>query len=248
MRCYYDLHIHTALSPCGDNDMTPGNIVGMAQLCGLSIIAVTDHNSCGNCGAVIQAGQALGLPVIPGMELCTAEEIHVVCLFPALPQAQAFEAAVAARRPAIANRPDIFGEQRFMDERDTVTGLEPTLLLTATSLTLEEVLPLARAHGGTAFPAHIDRDSYSVPAALGDIPPLGFAAAEITAGGDVEKLKAAYPAIAGAVLPLDSDAHYLHQIAEAGAWLELPACTPQAVIDALDGRLDCRWGRSNDTK
>ena len=70
MRCYYDLHIHTALSPCGDNDMTPGNIVGMAQLCGLSIIAVTDHNSCGNCGAVIQAGQALGLPVIPGMELC----------------------------------------------------------------------------------------------------------------------------------------------------------------------------------
>lgn len=243
MRCYYDLHIHSALSPCGDNDMTPNNIVNMARLGGLNIIALTDHNTCGNCGALMEVGRENGLPVIPGMELCTAEEIHVVCLFPTLPDALAFEADIRPRRPDIANRPDIFGEQRLMDAQDAVTGQEPALLLTATSVTLEDVLPMARAHHGTAFPAHIDRDSYSVPAALGDIPPLGFTAAEITASGDAEQLKAAYPAIANLPLLLDSDAHYLHQMAEARAWLELPACTPQAVIDALDGRMSCPWSR-----
>lgn len=246
MRYYYDMHIHSALSPCGDNDMTPNNIVGMARLCGLDIIALTDHNTCGNCQAVMQVGQEHGLLVLPGMELCTAEEIHMVCLFPTLPAALAFEQAVIPYRPAIANRPDIFGEQRKMDAQDNVTEPEEVLLLTATSLSLEAVLPLARTYGGTAFPAHIDRDSYSVPAALGDIPPLGFGAAEITAAGDVPALKAAYPAIAKLPLLLSSDAHYLHQLADAAAWLELPEKTPQAVIAALDGRVPCTWGRTKE--
>ena len=94
MRLTYDFHIHTALSPCGDNDMTPANLAGMAALAGLDAIAVTDHNSCGNCAAVMEAARGTGLLVLPGMELCTAEEAHVVCLFPALEGALAFEAAV----------------------------------------------------------------------------------------------------------------------------------------------------------
>lgn len=163
MRYYYDMHIHTALSPCGDADMTPNNVVGMAQLCGLDILAVTDHNTCGNCAAVMEVGQAAGLTVLPGMELCTAEEIHVVCLFPALSAAQAFEQEVVRHRPDIANRPDIFGEQQRLNARDELVGTEPVLLLTATGLSLEHVLPLARTHGGTAFPAHIDRDSSVLP-------------------------------------------------------------------------------------
>ena len=246
MRYSYDMHIHSALSPCGDNDMTPNNIVGMACLCGLDIIALTDHNTCGNCAAVMEVGQENGVLVIPGMELCTAEEIHVVCLFPTLSEALAFEQAVIPCRPPIANRPEIFGEQRKMDAQDNIVGLEPILLLTATTLSLEEVLPLARQHGGTAFPAHIDRDSYSVPAALGDIPPVGFTSAEITAAGDVPALKATYPAIADVPLLLSSDAHYLHQITDTTAWLDLSEKTPQAVIAALDGRAPCRWGRSNE--
>lgn len=246
MRCYYDLHIHSALSPCGDRDMTPGNIAGMARLCGLDIIALTDHNACGNCQALMRAGRQHGLTVLPGMELCTAEEIHVVCLFAALEGALGFEKEVAARRPSIPNRPDIFGEQLLLDAEDNLVGTEPSLLLAAASLSLEEVLPLARRFGGTAFPAHIDRDSYSVPAALGDIPPLGFPAAEITAEGDVSGLTARYPAIRDIPLLLNSDAHYLHQLPDAAAWLELEDPTPEAIIAALDGRLPFRWGRSRD--
>ena len=99
MRLTYDFHIHTALSPCGDNDMTPANLAGMAALAGLDAIAVTDHNSCGNCAAVLEAAKGSGLLVLPGMELCTAEEAHVVCLFPALEGALAFEAAVRPNLP-----------------------------------------------------------------------------------------------------------------------------------------------------
>ena len=84
MKIHYDLHIHSALSPCGDNDMTPNNIVNMAKLCGLTMIAVTDHNSCLNCPAAVEVGRQIGVTVVPGMELCTAEDIHVVCLLPDL--------------------------------------------------------------------------------------------------------------------------------------------------------------------
>lgn len=90
MKLYYDLHLHSCLSPCGDNDMTPYNLVHMAALQGMQMIALTDHNSCLNCPAAMEVGMQTGLLVIPGMELCTAEEAHVVCLFPALEPAMFF--------------------------------------------------------------------------------------------------------------------------------------------------------------
>ena len=82
MKYYYDLHLHSCLSPCGDMDMTPNNITGMAKLLGLDIIALTDHNTCRNCEATIAAGKENGVVVVPGMELTTSEDIHAVCLFP----------------------------------------------------------------------------------------------------------------------------------------------------------------------
>ena len=80
-RYYYDLHIHSCLSPCGDNDNTPNNIAGMATLCGLNIVALTDHNSCKNCPAFFAAAKKYGIIPIAGMELTTSEDIHIVCLF-----------------------------------------------------------------------------------------------------------------------------------------------------------------------
>ncbi len=99
MRLYYDLHIHSCLSPCGDSDMTPNNIVNMARLADLNLIALTDHNSCRNCPAILAAARGSGLTVLPGMELCSAEEAHVVCLFPTLEAAEAFDAAVLPTLP-----------------------------------------------------------------------------------------------------------------------------------------------------
>lgn len=82
MERFYDLHLHSCLSPCADNDMTPVNIAGMGMLNGLSVMALTDHNSCGNCPAFFEACRSYGITPVAGMELTTAEDIHVVCLFP----------------------------------------------------------------------------------------------------------------------------------------------------------------------
>ncbi len=244
MRLYYDFHIHTALSPCGDNEMTPNNIVNMAQLAGLTAIAVTDHNACGNCAAVMQAAEGTGLLVLPGMELCTAEEAHVVCLFPTLEKALAFEEKVRPTLPLVKNRPEIFGEQLLLDGQDICTGQEELLLTTASGISVDNVAALARAFGGTAFPAHIDRPSYSVTAALGALPPLGFAAVEITAAGIVEAVCDQYREASGKILLCNSDAHYLEQIPEAGPWLELPEATAQAVVAALNGEIPGAWSRT----
>ena len=100
---YYDLHLHSCLSPCGDNDMTPSNIAGMAALKGLDVIALTDHNSCRNCPALLRAAAHFGLVALPGMELCTMEEVHVLCLFANLNDALDFDAAVYPHILPISN-------------------------------------------------------------------------------------------------------------------------------------------------
>lgn len=243
MKIYYDFHIHSCLSPCGDGDMTPNNIVNMAVLSGLNVIALTDHNTCANCPAAAEVAQAAGITFVPGMELCTAEEAHVVCLFPTVQAALAFEAAVAPTLPPVKNRPDIFGEQIICNAEDEPVGTQEILLTTASAISVDNVCGMARSFGGTAFPAHIDRPSYSVTAALGDLPPLGFAAVEITHKGDIPALKERYPEIGNKPLLLNSDAHYLEDIREAGAWLELPENTPAAIIAALNGEYPFPWGR-----
>ena len=64
MKTYgYDLHVHSCLSPCGDNDMTPNNLVQMALLSGCDILALTDHNTCRNAPAAMEAGGPCGVPV-----------------------------------------------------------------------------------------------------------------------------------------------------------------------------------------
>ena len=123
-RYYYDFHIHSCLSPCADNDMTPNSIAGMAALAGLNLVALTDHNSCRNCPAFFAAAKRYGIIPIAGMELTTAEDIHMVCLFESLEDALAFGEAVDRRRIRIPNRTDIFGDQLLVDENDEVRGNE----------------------------------------------------------------------------------------------------------------------------
>ena len=130
MRIAYDLHLHSCLSPCGDRDMTPSNLVNMARLAGLDCIALTDHNSCLNVPAARKAAEGTGLTVVPGMELCTAEEAHVVCLLPTEAAALEFSAAVRRTLPDVENRPEIFGEQLILDEEEGLLGQEELLLAT----------------------------------------------------------------------------------------------------------------------
>ena len=217
---FYDLHIHSCLSPCGDDDMTPNNIVNMAMINGLDLIALTDHNSTRNCAAAMAVGREAGVLVVPGMELTTAEDIHVVCLFPSIETAESFDRYVYGCLPAIPNRAKIFGEQLLCDTEDNVVGKEERLLITATSIGLDTVPELVDSYGGVAFLAHIDRKSNGALAILGSLSEdLGFSLAEVS--------KLSRPADYAERFSFlrfvgDSDAHQLTDIAEGGGDNELP--------------------------
>jgi Predicted metal-dependent phosphoesterases (PHP family) len=244
IRIFYDLHLHSCLSPCGSGDMTPNNLVNMALLLGYDIIALTDHNSCRNVPAAVRVGAAHGLPVVPGMELCTQEEAHVICLFPTVEAALDFDRYVAQRIPKIRNRPEIFGCQAVMDEQDTVIGEEETLLLNAASVSVNHVHRLACRFGGTAFPAHVDRSAYSVLSSLGSLPPeANFTAAEISAKGDVQTLLHRNPELRDLILLKNSDAHYLENMPDPSASVLLPEKSPECLIAALNREIQTEWNR-----
>ncbi len=219
---YYDFHIHSCLSPCADDDMTPNNIVGMGTLCGLQIMALTDHNTVKNCPAFFEAAKRQGIIPMAGMELTTAEDIHMVCLFETLEQAMAFGETVEKRRVLIENRPDIFGEQPVMNGADEVIGKEPHLLSNATTIPFEEAPVLTAAHGGVCYPAHIDRTANGVIAVLGTFPDFPrFSCAEIHDPARFDELRRSHPILRELLLLSGSDAHYLWDIREKCCSLEI---------------------------
>lgn len=212
---FYDLHIHSCLSPCGDNDMTPNNILNMSLLKGLQMIALTDHNTCKNCPALMKAAGGSGLAVLAGMELTTAEEIHVVCLFPALERAMAFDAYVHTKLGDVENAPQIFGEQIIMDAHDCIIGQERKLLVNATSIEISKVPALVAQYGGLCYPAHVDRTSYSILSNLGFIPPeCGFRTVEVYKPETFFKDSANTALKNDYYIVTNSDAHYLEHISE----------------------------------
>ena len=235
MRIYYDLHLHTCLSPCGDSDMTPWNTVNMAKLLGLDIIAITDHNSCKNCRSAMKVGEGAGITVIPGMELCTAEEVHCICLFDNIDRAEAFSDFVRGTLPAVKNRERIFGSQLVMDAADTVLGTEEILLTTASSISVDSLPELVRKYGGVCYPAHIDRESYSILSSLGGFPPeLKVNAFELTPDADEKQYFDRYEYLKGKRLLKSSDAHYLENMRERKHYLELEDNSIAALIGYLN--------------
>ena len=218
---YYDLHIHSCLSPCGDDDSTPDSILGMGELNGLDLMALTDHNTCKNCPAFFEAAEKHGILPVAGMELTTAEDIHVVCLFPDLESALSFSEEIDKRRIKIKNRVDIFGNQLIVDSEDNIIGSDDFLLSNATTVSLDEAPSLAKSFGGICYPAHIDRESNGVISVLGMFPqsPV-FDCAEVH---DREKLSecSQLSGFTEDKLILSSDAHFLWDIKEKTDYIEL---------------------------
>jgi len=230
MKVWADMHMHSCLSPCADDDMTPQNIVNMALLKGLDMIAVTDHNAADNLPAILKVAEGTALTVVPGMELTTKEEVHVLGYFSSLEQVQACAVHIAAHLQKLPNNPRFFGRQLIMDENDQVTGELPDLLLQATDLSVEEMFALVRDCGGVPVPAHIDRPSHGILALLGFInPELHVACAEISRNA----VEVALPDPHMYSIT-SSDAHQLGDIFEQVQALELSACTPAAFLEYVN--------------
>ncbi len=219
---YYDFHIHSALSPCGDEDMTPNNIVNMAKLCGLDAIAISDHNSVKNAKAAIEAGKRIGLTVLPAMEVETEESVHILTLYPDIESAEEAAKAVYNALPDIKNRPEIFGRQLIMDADDNITGVEERLLISPTSLSVNSLFDMVKSVGGLFIPAHIDRHSYSILTALGFMPQdLDIKMVEISKNTtDLTAYLESRPELKKYRILRNSDAHYLDQLSERDAFLD----------------------------
>lgn len=223
MRYSYDLHIHSCLSPCADNDNTPNNIAGMAYLSGIKIVALTDHNSTKNCPAFFKAAERYGIIPVAGMELTTSEDIHLVCLFENLNSAMEFDEYIQNKRVLIKNRADIFGEQLILDAEDETIGCEEHLLSNATLISLDEAPETVGRFGGICYPAHIDRDANGIIAILGTVPPTPhFRCMEMRCADKIPEYKEKY-ALSDKLFIVDSDSHYLTDINETNNFFELDA-------------------------
>ena len=234
MNLAYDLHIHSCLSPCGDGDMTPANIAGMAALKGLDIVALTDHNTCRNCPAFMAAAAEYGLLAVPGMEINTSEEVHAVCLFPNLEAALCFDSYVYGKLIRFPNNEAIFGKQQIYNEQDQVCGTEPNLLINATEISFDGLWELVRSYGGVMFPAHVDKTANSLIANLGFIPPDSrFRTAEVKDLKKLHQLQKDNPYLDKCRIISNSDAHYLEHMNEPELTLQVEEKTVQGIIDAL---------------
>lgn len=228
VKIYYDLHIHSCLSPCAEDTMTPSTIVGFAKLAGLDMIAVSDHNCIRNVEAAMEAGKYYGVTVVPAIELQTSEDIHVLCLFRTLKGLKDFYGGITFTD--LKNRKDIFGSQLVVNTNDEIVDEHPYYLLSASDVSIDGIQRRAAECGGFAVPAHIDRDSNGIIAILGDVPD-GFKAVELSRNADVrteEEYAKRFKIL------LDSDAHTPDGIGKLAS-IKLKENSANALIDYLEG-------------
>lgn len=232
MNLFADLHIHSCLSPCGDNDMTPGNILGMAVVKGLDAVAIADHNAARNLPAAQKIADAYGLLLVPAIEITTKEEVHMLGYFPDVSTAVDFGAMLKEHLPKKKNKPSFFGEQLVMDEDDQVIGAEDALLIGATDLSLEACAEKVRQAGGVPVPAHINRGNNGLLVNLGFMPPEpAFTTVEVW-----RDLPCPLEPLENRHVLHSSDAHYLGDIQEQVFSLRLPEKSVAALLDWMRSR------------
>jgi PHP family Zn ribbon phosphoesterase len=233
-----DLHIHTVLSACAEVEMLPELIVEQAQELGLNIIAVTDHNSAENAASVVNAAKGTGITVLPGMELQTREEAHLVCLFDTLEQVARWQEEVYAHLPPLKNDDDAFGTQIVLDASGEAVGTNERLLLTATSFSVEQTVQRVHALGGLCIPAHVDRPAYSIIANLGFIPPdLEITGVEISSLIGPKEARERFPQLERYSLITSGDAHRLSEMSKRTT-LKMAEPTVAEIALALAGEGD----------
>jgi hypothetical protein len=230
-----DLHIHTCLSPCGDWEMSPRNIARRCREAGLELIAVCDHNSCENAAAVMAAAAAEGITVLPGLEICSREEVHLLAVFGGLAAAQAMQRIVNANLSG-GNTPEIFGFQLVVNERDEVLRECPRLLIGATGLRIEDVVAQTHALEGISLASHVDRPANGIIGQLGFIPAgLALDGLEVSARIPLARAAEILPETAGRPCLTSSDAHRLVAIGRAFTIMRMAAPSFEELGLALRG-------------
>jgi 3',5'-nucleoside bisphosphate phosphatase len=234
-----ELHCHTVLSPCAEVEMIPPLIVQTTIEHGIRLLAITDHNASANIEAVQQAARGTELIVLPGMELQTREEVHLLCLFDTLEQSTAWQAIVDEHLPPLENNIEHFGEQFVVDETGEFIRRESRLLLTSAAMSLEDAIGRVNSIGGLAIPAHVNRPAFGLIANLGFVPvDVKIEALEVSRHLNVADAVKKFPQIKGYPLVQGGDAHRLDELLGANVFeIEAPAMTElRLALQGANGR------------
>lgn len=229
-----DLHIHTVLSPCGDLDMSPGNIIHMARQKELRLIGITDHNSTRQSAIIRELGKEKGLRVLTGAEVTTAEEAHCLAFFGHDETLHAFQDYLDQHLPFIPNNPDKFGYQVVVNSSDEIIYEEKKLLISALDQNIEEVEQKVRELNGIFIPAHVDKTRFSIFSQLGFIPlDLHYDALEVSANTSPAAFISQHPELCGKPFIQSSDAHYPEDIGKVCTLLSLEKFSFEAIRKAI---------------
>jgi len=229
------MHVHTCLSPCSELEMHPAALVKAAVDAGLDAVAVCDHNSAENLAAAVRAGARSGLAVLPGMEVTSEEEVHILALLPDLEAAQVLQSKVYQNLPG-TNDPNLFGMQVVANEDEEVLGFNEHLLSGATALSVEAVVAAIHKAGGLAVAAHVDRERFGLIGQLGLIPEgLPLDALEVSANAQLNVARTRFAPSGEYALLCSSDAHEPKDVGKAVTFMLLEEPNPAEVRKALAG-------------
>ncbi len=233
-RC--DLHMHTCLSPCADLDMYPSALVRQAVAKKLDVVAICDHNASENVPYVIRAAQGHELTVLPGMEITSREEVHLLALFDRMDCLQRLQGIVYSHLPG-TNDENRFGCQAIVNELDEVEGFNERLLIGATELALADLVRHIHEFGGLTVASHIDRESFSVISQLGFVDPeIPFDALEISGRTALTDARRIYPDLSHYPFLTSSDAHRIEEIGNGYTEILLEEPSVQELKMAFAGR------------
>ena len=236
-----DLHLHTVLSPCGDVSMSPGGIVAACVEKGIAILGITDHNTTRQCRIVSELGREKGLFVLPGVELTTLEEVHLLAYFPSLGVADLFQGWLDEHLQVVENNPDFFGHQVVVDRDEQVVYEEDHLLIAALDVGIHDAIEVVRRYGGLLIPAHVGKGKNSLFSQLGFIPEgLDVDALEVAVVENRARMMKRYPRATACTFVCGSDAHYVEDIASRKTTLMMEKADFQEIRMALAGESG-RW-------
>jgi len=231
-----DLHIHTCLSPCSEWEMSPKKIVAKSIEKQLDIIAICDHNSAENVQAVKRLGEKLGLCVLPGMEICSREEVHILGIFNTVEQAHVMQEFVYAHLPG-ENQAEVFGYQVIANEKDEVCGEVSRLLIGASQLSLQDIVDKIHTLGGLSIASHVDRPSFGIIGQLGFIPAeLSLDGLEVSYRVPLNEVRQKVPGVMNFPCISSSDAHFPDDIGKVKTVFTLAAPTFEEIRLAFKGR------------
>lgn len=237
MRTYWaDLHIHTLLSPCGDLEMSPVNIIRKAREMKLDIIGITDHNSTRQVALIDELGRENGVFVMAGAEVTTREEVHCLTFFETVEELTEFQFYLDRHLIVIKNDPDRFGYQVVVDRDEQIVYQEERLLIAAIDQSIDELEVKVHELNGLFIPAHVNREKYSLTSQLGFVPvDIKADALEISRHISKEKFLEANPKLNGFNILRNSDAHTPEMIGEISSEFFIESCSFKEIKMALRG-------------